>query len=76
MNREEVLKIVLEQVVRDNEEYPILGNSEIDSLDLVVHIVQLEKKLDIALQTKAAFSRERSPFRTVGTLTDFIEELV
>ena len=63
------------------EETPLFGDEErIDSLSLVVLIASLEQEVEeafgvpVELADEKAMSRHRSPYRTVGTLTDFILE--
>jgi len=58
------------------------GNSAIDSLALVNLIVAIEEGIadefdtNITITSEKAMSRRVSPFKTVGTLTDYIEELL
>jgi len=61
----------------------LLGRDAVlDSLGLVTLIVDVEQKLDEQLRVTAtladdrAMSRERSPFMTVGTLIDYVCEVV
>jgi len=61
------------------EETPIFsGDSGLDSLSLVTLIVGLEGRIDsefnqkILLADERAMSSRNSPFRTVGSLADFI----
>ena len=63
------------------EETPLFGDEEgIDSLSLVVLIASLEQEVEeafglpVELADEKAMSRHRSPYRTVGALTDFILE--
>ena len=63
------------------EETLLFGDEErIDSLSLVVLIASLEQEVEeafgvpVELADEKAMSRHRSPYRTVGTLTDFILE--
>jgi acyl carrier protein len=73
----------LESVAPDDagvdESTVLLGR--LDSLGLVTLIVDLEERLQdelglpVALGTERALSQRHSPFRTVGTLTDYILEL-
>lgn len=64
-------------------ETPLLGGgSDLDSMALVNLIADLEGRLqerygaDWILADERAFSRHRSPFRSVGDLRDFIIESV
>lgn len=64
-------------------ETPLFGkNGVLDSLSLVNLIVQVEEDISenfncpIILTSEKAMSRKISPFLTVGTLTDYIEELL
>lgn len=67
---------------RVDEELPLLGGSScFDSIDLVTIIVDVEQKLameydlSLTLASESAMSRRQSPFRTVGALADYVEEL-
>jgi len=61
---------------------PLLNHPDLDSLELVSYIVDVEQrlkekhKLEISLADERAMSRSRSPFRNIGTLLDYICELV
>lgn len=66
-----------------NKEVVLFGrNSNIDSLSLVSLIVDLETyfldqhDIEISLTDDTAMMREVSPFSTVLSLTDYIEEIV
>jgi acyl carrier protein len=54
----------------------------LDSMGLVTLIVDLEQRLEedrdvyVVLADERAMSQQRSPFRTVGTLTDYICQLI
>lgn len=57
------------------------AESTLDSIGLVNIIIDIESKLAnlgyrISLTSDSAMSRRRSPFRTVGTLADFILEQI
>ena len=58
------------------------NNGKLDSLGLVNLIVAIEGAIDteldksIIIANEKAMSMKNSPFRTVGTLSDFIEELI
>ena len=60
----------------------LLGNeSALDSMGLVNVVIDIESFFHaqghkIALTSERAMSRKSSPFRTVSTLTEFIEELI
>jgi acyl carrier protein len=62
---------------------PLLGRGAVlDSMGLVTLIVDLEQRLEedkdvyVVLADERAMSQRRSPFRTVGTLTDYICQLI
>jgi acyl carrier protein len=62
---------------------PLFGpRSIVDSLTLVSLIVDVEQRLNeetgvsLVIADERAMSQERSPFRTIGTLTDYIQRLV
>lgn len=72
-----------EKLIEKSEDTVIFGaNSKLDSLGLVNLIVSLEEKVNdafaknITLADERAMSLEKSPFRTVRTLSDFILELL
>ena len=56
------------------------GESSIDSLSLVSLVVELETRVeeefgrDVVLADAGAMSSRRSPYRTVGSLTDLVLE--
>ena len=58
------------------------SGSKLDSLDLINLVVAVEQNIEdefdvtITLADERAMSQQISPFRTVGTLTDFIEMLL
>ena len=58
------------------------SGSKLDSLDLINLVVAVEQNIEdefddtITLADGRAMSQETSPFRTVGTLTDYIEMLL
>lgn len=63
-------------------ETPLYGaSSTLDSLDLVALLVEVESQLaerfglEQALSDDRALSQSRSPFRTIGTLADYILSL-
>lgn len=68
-----------ESLARIDHDTAVFGTEGgIDSLSLVRLIVELESQVNerfgktIALADEAAMSSRRSPFRTVGSLVDFI----
>jgi acyl carrier protein len=63
-----------------NEKTQLMGsNSLLDSIDLVTFIVSLEQYLEdefsitITIADENAMSQKESPFKTLGTLVDFIQ---
>jgi len=65
------------------EENTVLFGSEsvLDSMGLVNVIVDIESRFldenyEISLTSEKAMSRRNSPFRTISTLADFIEEQI
>jgi acyl carrier protein len=65
-----------------DEETRLVGDgAAVDSLGLVALILGLEERLsdqlglDVSIMDERALSRSRSPFRTVGSLTDYVVEL-
>ena len=66
-----------------SESTPLIGRSSaVDSLGLVQLIVEVEQRLEqerdltITVADDRAMSQKSSPFRTVGTLTDYVQMLV
>lgn len=64
-------------------ETALLGkHATLDSLGLVTLIVELEQhieeqyELTLTLADDRAMSQQRSPFRTVGALTDYVASLI
>ena len=64
-------------------ETPVMGSdSSFDSVDVVSFIVALEQVLEddhnisITLADDRALSQEVSPFKSIGTISDYIEKLV
>lgn len=57
-------------------------NSSLDSIGLVSLLADIEQKIydefrkEITIASEKAMSRSRSPFRSVATLTEFVEELI
>ena len=88
MNREKILEIVTsslseylesrgENIKIDELTYLVGRKSVIDSIGLVNIIVDIEGKLldediEITLLSEKAMSQANSPFKNVGTLTEFI----
>jgi hypothetical protein len=65
------------------DDTPLIGpNSPVDSLGLVMIITAFEAKLnetygaELVLASEKAMSMNRSPFRSLGTLTDYGIELL
>jgi acyl carrier protein len=62
---------------------PLLGGGTVlDSLDVVTLIVAVEERIEastgraVRLVNERAMSRRSSPFRTLGTLSDYVYELL
>lgn len=90
LSREEVLQLLSDAVEAFNDvhgekqlafalETPLFGNgSPLDSLDLVMFLVEVESLLadrfgmESPLSDDRAMSQQRSPFRTIETLADYI----
>lgn len=65
------------------KETVLLGPTAVlDSLDLVTLILSVEENIakqtdiSVTLADEKAMSRRHSPFRTVGTLAEYIDELI
>ena len=71
-----------EQLVKSPDTVLFGDGSLLDSIGLVNFIVTTERIVEevtsksVTLANEKAFSRRQSPFRTVGTLADYIEELL
>lgn len=66
-----------------DDDTPLFGpDSSLDSLGLVSVLTDVESriydefKVEIVIASDRAMSQTRSPFRTVGSLTLFVEDLV
>jgi len=62
---------------------PLYGSSgKLESLDFVTLIMEVEEKInaefgtDITIADENLLSKERSPFSTLGTLTEYLSELL
>jgi len=62
---------------------PLMGSeSPFDSIDLVTFIVALEQKIEddwsltVTLADDRAMSQTISPFKTIGTISDYIDLLI
>ena len=93
MTRDEVLDLLRESVEAFNAihgekqltfapETPLFGQGgPLDSLDLVMLLVEIEDRLadrfglERSLSDDRAMSQQRSPFRTIGTLTEYLVAL-
>lgn len=69
--------------IEQGESCPLYNSSiALDSISLVTLIVDIEQAIEdqfnmpIILANEKAMSQRNSPFRTIGTLTDYILELV
>ena len=81
--REVLTEAGSDQVVEVAPTVPLVGpRAVVDSLDLVSFIAAIEETfsdsygLEVALVTEAALSRRNSPFRTIETLADYVQELI
>lgn len=77
------LQIGSGELENPNSETRLYGaKSEIDSIHLVILIVDIEERIaevfgkDIILADERAMSLSRSPFGRAGTLVDYIEQLL
>lgn len=73
----------VETPVQDLEAVKLLGSHAVcDSLGLVSYLVALEERVNdtfgagISLMSDRAMSQERSPFRNLTALIDFIEQIL
>jgi acyl carrier protein len=86
-----VLEALVELIAEQGREAPaeldqetrLLGkNAALDSLGLVTLIVELESRIEarydvvLTLADERAMSQQRSPFRSVGALADYIGALL
>ncbi|MDE2807196.1 MAG: hypothetical protein OXN90_02145 [Gemmatimonadota bacterium] len=72
----------VEEPAQVNRDSPLLGSEAIlNSMGLVTLITSVESileeehQIDVTLVSEDAFSRQRSPFRTIDALADYILEL-
>src|SRR3989475_3095696 len=69
--------------VEKSPEAPLYGaTGKLESLDFVTLIMEVEEKInaefgtDITIAEDNLLSREKSPFSTLGTLNDYLHELL
>ena len=68
--------------IKANEKTVLFGkDSELDSIGLVNVIIDIESKfsdedIEISLMSEKAMSRRNSPFKTISTLAEFIDEQI
>ena len=79
----EYLNDVNDSSIEADENEPLIGrDSELDSIDFVSMVVDIEQRLSddhgvsISITSERAMSQHESPFRTVGTLVDYIMRLI
>ena len=71
-----------EHIEKSNDTELFGSGSKLDSLDLINLVVAVEQNIEdefdveITLADVRAMSQENSPFRTVGSLADYIEVLL
>jgi acyl carrier protein len=71
-----------DQLDKSLETKLIGGNNKLDSLGLINLIVALEQNIEdefdisLTLADERAMSKKHSPFRTIGSLADYIEILL
>jgi acyl carrier protein len=72
-----------EKPVEKSVDTPLFGSTgQLDSLDLVTLVLAIEDRTAdelgrrLSLASDRAMSQERSPFRTVGTLVDYMATLI
>lgn len=84
MSKQEILEILYKVIdlsglsLEKGEDTSLLGN--LDSLGLVSFLLDVElgiaeRGLELTIMDERAMSRYHSPFRTLGTLADYILEL-
>ena len=71
-------RVIWEDITEDTILYDF---SNIESINFVGFVYLVEEKLaaqgkKVSIVTDKTYSREHSPFRTVGSLAEFLEELV
>jgi len=86
---EEILFPVVDEMSESEPNYPLKKNKEgvlfgaggLDSMQLVSFVVAVEEAVidkmavDIVLADEKAMSRRNSPFRSLGALAEYIDEL-
>ena len=72
-----------EQQLGLSSKTPLIGsNGKLDSLGLINLLLVIEQKIEdefdvsITISEEKAMSQKRSPFRTIGTLADYINMLL
>ena len=76
-------QIEAEKMLNYSPDTRLIGkHAEIDSMEFVTLVTIIEELVgdefdkDIRIVSDKAFSKERSPFYSIGTLTDFVVELL
>ena len=73
------------ETAKDMEKAPdatLFGSGALDSMGLVRFIIMVEERIEdekdvkLTLASEKAMSRKRSPFRTLQTLAEFIDECI
>ncbi len=69
--------------VEKNLDAPLYGTSgKLESLDFVTLIMEVEEKInvefgtDVTIADENLLSKQKSPFSTLGTLIDYLQELL
>jgi acyl carrier protein len=71
-----------EKLIKAPETVLLGENAVLDSLNFVSFIAAVEERIEnttgkrVSLANERAMSRQRSPFRTMGSLASYIEELL
>ena len=89
-NRDEIVALIIDTLQpfraggesSDSQTVAIYGDGGMDSMGLVIFLAELEARLtestgrDLVLANEKAMSRSHSPYRDVGTLADFVLEML
>jgi acyl carrier protein len=76
---------VLPKIIKfeENNDTPLYGGEgQLDSLGLVTFLINLEQKIEdelnieITIASEKAMSQKNSPFRTIGSLIDYLNQLI
>ena len=90
MNKHVLKELLIDSIIENvedneleiNDEFPLMGNCQFDSFDVVSILSTFEMKIsdklekDITLSSDKAMSMKHSPFANITTLINFAYEII